>query len=79
MEGVLLIIGVIGIQMTADPQRWMPLWGAGELLARSAGLPSAASAGAAILYSLVYAAVLLPASPSGAAGEIAAAGARTSC
>jgi hypothetical protein len=59
MEGVLLIIGVIGIQMTADPQRWMPLWGAGELLARSAGLPGAASAGAAILYSLVYAAVLL--------------------
>ena len=59
MEGVLLIIGVIGIQMTADPQRWMPLWGAGEMLARSAGLPGAASAGAAILNSLIYAAVLL--------------------
>jgi hypothetical protein len=59
MEGVLVIIGVIGIQMTADPQRWMPLWGAGELLARSAGLPGAASAGAAILHSLVYSAVLL--------------------
>jgi hypothetical protein len=59
MEGVLLIIGVIGIQMTADPQRWMPLWGAGEMLARSAGLPGAASAGAAILHSVIYAAALL--------------------
>ena len=56
---MLLIIGVIGIQMTADPQRWMPLWGAGEMLARSAGLPGAVSAGAAILNSLIYAAVLL--------------------
>jgi hypothetical protein len=59
MEGVLLIIGVIGIQMTADPQRWMPLWGAGEMLARSAGLPGAASARAAILHSAIYAAALL--------------------
>ncbi|HET6921174.1 MAG TPA: hypothetical protein VFI46_17185 [Jiangellaceae bacterium] len=59
MEGVLLIIGVIGIQMTADPQRWMPLWGAGELLARSAGLPDAASAGAAVTHALVFATALL--------------------
>jgi hypothetical protein len=59
MEGVLLIIGVVGIQMTADPQRWMPLWGAGEMLARSAGLPDAASVGAAITHSLIYAAALL--------------------
>jgi hypothetical protein len=59
MEGVLLIIGVVGIQMTADPQRWMPLWGAGEMLARSAGLPDAASVGAAFAHSLIYATALL--------------------
>jgi hypothetical protein len=59
MEGVLIVIGIIGVQMTADPQRWMPLWGAGELLARSAGIPDAASVGAALAHSLIYAAVLL--------------------
>ncbi|MBD0292641.1 MAG: hypothetical protein ICV70_03575 [Jiangellaceae bacterium] len=58
MEGVLVIVGVIGIQMTADAQTWMPLWGSAELIGRSAGVPDAASTGAAVLHSLVYAAVL---------------------
>ncbi len=59
MEGVLLIIGVIGIQMTAEPLTWMPLWGGGELLARAGGLPDAASPLDAVVHSLTFAAVLL--------------------
>jgi hypothetical protein len=59
MEGVLLIIGVIGIQMTAEPLTWMPLWGGGELLARAGELPGAASPAAAVAHSLAFAAVLL--------------------
>jgi hypothetical protein len=59
MEGVLLIIGIIGVQMTAEPLTWMPLWGGGELLARSAELSGAASAGAAVAHSLIVTALLL--------------------
>jgi hypothetical protein len=59
MEGVLLIIGVIGIQMSGNQQPWMPLWGAGELIRRSIGTADAASVGAAVAHSLVYAIVLL--------------------
>jgi hypothetical protein len=59
MEGVLLIIGVIGIQMTAEPLSWMPLWGGGELLARAGALPGAASPVATIAHSLIVTALLL--------------------
>jgi hypothetical protein len=59
MEGVLLIIGVLGIQMTGNPQTWMPLWGTGELIGRSVGMADAASTGAAVVHSLIYAGVLL--------------------
>lgn len=59
MEGVFVIIGVIGIQMTADAQNWMPLWGSAELLRRANGLLDAASSGAALTHSLVFAFGLL--------------------
>jgi hypothetical protein len=59
MEGVLVIIGVIGIQMSGDVQNWMPLWGASQLIRRSVGMADAASIGSAITHSLIYAAVLL--------------------
>jgi hypothetical protein len=59
MEGVLLIIGVIGIQMSGDVQNWMPLWGASELIRRSVGIADAASIGAAVTHSLVCAGVLV--------------------
>lgn len=59
MEGVLVIIGVIGIQMSGDVQNWMPLWGASQLIRRSVGMADAASIGAAITHSVIYAAVLL--------------------
>jgi hypothetical protein len=59
MEGVLLIIGVIGIQMSGDPQSWMPLWGASQLLRRAAGVPDAGSIGEALAHTAVYTAALL--------------------
>jgi hypothetical protein len=59
MEGVLVIIGVIGIQMSGDVQNWMPLWGASQLIRRAVGLADAASIGAALAHSLIYATALL--------------------
>jgi hypothetical protein len=58
MEGVLVIIGVVGIQMTVlEP--WMPLWGSGELIVRAAGVESAATVPEAVVSSLVATAVLM--------------------
>lgn len=58
MEGVLVIIGVVGIQMSGDPQSWMPLWGSTQLLRRANGIVDAA-AGTAVAHSLVFTAALL--------------------
>lgn len=57
MEGVLVIIGVIGIQMGPNVQDWMPLWGSSELLRRA--LLDTAASGTALVHSLVYSAALL--------------------
>lgn len=59
MEGVLVIIGVIGIQMSGDAQSWMPLWGSGQLIQRAAGLPDAAASGEVAFHAGVFSAVLL--------------------
>lgn len=59
MEGVLVIIGVVGIQMSGDPQSWMPLWGSAQLLQQAAGISDAATTGAAVTHSLMYTAALL--------------------
>lgn len=56
MEGVLVIVGVIGVQM-GDPLGWMPLWGPGQLLRQAAGLP-ATDTSSAVIHGLLYAAAL---------------------
>jgi hypothetical protein len=58
MEGVLLIIGVIGIQMSGDPQSWMPLWGPSQLIRQASGVTDAASTGAGVVHAAVFASVL---------------------
>jgi hypothetical protein len=64
MEGVLVIIGAIGIQMSGDAQSWMPLWGSTEMLRRANGLLDAAATTDATLHSLAYSAALFAAGVS---------------
>ncbi len=59
MEGVLVIIGVMGIQMSGDAQNWMPMWGSSEILRRANGLLDVAAASTAVIHSLAYSAALL--------------------
>lgn len=59
MEGVLVIIGVVGIQMSGDPQSWMPLWGSGQLLQRASGLSDVAATGTVVAHSLIFTVGLL--------------------
>jgi hypothetical protein len=58
MEGVLIIIGVIGIQMSGDGGRLMPLWGSTQMLQRANGATDMAAVGASVAHSLIYTAVL---------------------
>lgn len=58
MEGVLVVIGVVGVQMTAlEP--WMPLWGAGELIVRAGGVGGTASVTDAVVHAAVATIVLM--------------------
>lgn len=59
MEGVLVIIGVVGIQMSGDPQAWMPLWGSAQLLQRASDLSGAAAPGEAVAHAALFTAALL--------------------
>ncbi|MGH8774901.1 MAG: hypothetical protein ACRDWI_06930 [Jiangellaceae bacterium] len=59
MEGVLVVIGVIGIQMSGDPQSWMPLWGASQLIRHAAGVTDAGTFGAALAHTAIYTVALL--------------------
>jgi hypothetical protein len=59
MEGVLVIIGVIGVQMSMEGQRWMPLWGAMELVKRAGGVPDAAATATASAHAIVFSICLL--------------------
>ena len=57
MEGVLVVIGVVGVQMTAlEP--WMPLWGSGELIVRAGGVAVTSTVQGAVTHALVSTAVL---------------------
>jgi hypothetical protein len=58
MEGVLVIIGVVGIQMSGDPQSWMPLWGSAQLLQQASGLSDAAAISTAVIHTVVFTAAL---------------------
>ena len=58
MEGVLVVIGLVGTQMTVlEP--WMPLWGAGELLVIAAGATTDTTVGTALAHSAIAATALL--------------------
>lgn len=59
MEGVLVIIGITGMQMMIIGQAWLPMWGANELMQRAAGVPDTAEPGTAALHALIYAAALV--------------------
>lgn len=59
MEGVLVIIGIVGIQMSGDAQNWMPLWGTSQMIQRASGVPDAAATESAVAHSVIFAVVLL--------------------
>jgi hypothetical protein len=59
MEGVLVIIGVVGVQMSGDPQNWMPLWGSAQLLQRAVDLSGAAVPGVAVAHTFMFTVALL--------------------